>query len=287
MEFFKTFFLAPLILYPLYFFGFFYFLLYFLLFVHLAVYRSMGIRRPPGEHVRLKRKSLLRSFLWDFPRQWAYDVATRPPDFFRYQGCIIFTGRQGNGKTIAMAQQAMAWQKEYPSAKVLTNFALTTQDAELSDWRQLIDFKNGIQGVICCMDEMQNWFSSNQSRNFPPEMLEVITQNRKNRRVIMGTAQSFNRLAKPIREQATQVRRCVTLFGCITFVHQVEPDMDADGNVLKWKHRGLYYFVHTPELRNAYDTWRVVEALKDSGFKDPAPAQTTTVRVTVPAPKKK
>ena len=65
-------------------------------------------------------------------------------------------------------------------------------------------------GVICCLDEMQNWFSSNQSRDFPPEMLQVITQNRKNRRVIFGTAQTFNRLSKPIREQATEVRECHT-----------------------------------------------------------------------------
>ena len=45
----------------------------------------------------------------------------------------------------------------------------------------------GVQGVICLIDEMQNWFSSNQSKNFPPEMLQVVTQNRKNRRVIMGS----------------------------------------------------------------------------------------------------
>ncbi len=84
----------------------------------------------------------------------------------------------------------------------------------------LLTIKNGIRGVIVCMDEMQNWFSSNQSKDFPPQMLEVVTQNRKNRRVIMGTAQSFNRLAKPLREQATEVRKCCTLFGCVTIVHR-------------------------------------------------------------------
>lgn len=121
---------------------------------------------------------------------------------------------QWYGKTIAMAQQALAWRKEYPKAQCITNFALSGEDEKLNDWRLLVGYKNGIQGVIACIDEMQNWFSSNQSKNFPPEMLEVITQNRKNRRVIMGTAQSFNRLAKPLREQATEVRKCYTFFGC-------------------------------------------------------------------------
>lgn len=137
-------------------------------------------------------------------------------------------------------------------------------------WRLLLDYKNGIQGVIACIDEMQNWFSSNQSKNFPPEMLEVITQNRKNRRVIMGTAQTFNRLSKPIREQATEVRRCTTLFGCLTIVHRVVPELDSEGNVEKWKHRGFYYFVHDEKLRSSYDTWRVIESLSKSGFQ-PAP----------------
>ena len=196
------------------------------------------------------------------------DYFAHDPEFFRYQGCIVFTGRQGYGKTIAMAEQALRWRKEYPKAKCITNFALRDESAKLNDWRLLVGYKNGIQGVIACIDEMQNWFSSNQSKNFPPEMLEVITQNRKNRRVIMGTAQSFNRLAKPIREQATEVRKCYTFFGCLTFVHRVYPELDSNGDVDSWKHRGWYYFVHNVELRESYDTWKVIESLKESGFQE-------------------
>lgn len=83
-----------------------------------------------------------------------------------------------------------------------------------------------------------------------------------------GYRASFNRLAKPIREQATEVRRCYTFFGCLTFVHCVYPDLDSNGDVCEWKHRGWYYFVHNKELRESYDTWKVIEALKDSGFQD-------------------
>ena len=118
---------------------------------------------------------------------------------------------------------------------------------------------------------MQNWFSSNNSKNFPPEMLEVITQNRKNRRVIMGTAQSFNRLAKPIREQATEVRKCWTFFGCVTFVQRVAPELNSAGEVIKWRHRGFYYFVHTDKIRDSYDTYKVIESLRAVGFQPKAP----------------
>ena len=227
-----------------------------------------GARLKKGEHIRVPKPPLWKNLLYYLPKQMVADYFAHDPEFFRYQGCIVFTGRQGYGKTIAMAEQALRWRKEYPKAKCITNFALRDESAKLNDWRLLVGYKNGIQGVIACIDEMQNWFSSNQSKNFPPEMLEVITQNRKNRRVIMGTAQSFNRLAKPIREQATEVRKCYTFFGCLTFVHRVYPELDSNGDVDSWKHRGWYYFVHNVELRESYDTWKVIESLKESGFQE-------------------
>lgn len=246
--------------------------------IYLLASLLKGKRFQKGEHVRVKRPGIIKSFFYLFPKRYVADLLNRNPEFFTHQGCIVFTGRQGNGKTISMVEQALLWQKEYPKSKVITNLAYAMQDDELAHWSQLVDYKNGIQGVICCMDEMQNWFSSNQSKNFPPEMLQVVTQNRKNRRVIMGTAQSFNRLAKPLREQATEVRRCLTLFGCVTFVHRVEPELDSSGDVVKWKHRGFYYFVHTDEIRESYDTYKVIEALRESGFQDRAPETIVNVR---------
>lgn len=237
------------------------------------VFYVRGSRLQKGEHHRVKRAGFLSNLFYRFPVRYCKDLFSRDPEYFRHQGCVIFTGRQGYGKTIAMVEQCMMWQREYPKARVITNLAYTGEDDALSDWRQLIDYKNGIHGVICLIDEMQNWFSSNQSRDFPPEMLQVVTQNRKNRRVIMGTSQCFNRLSKPIREQATEVRKCMTFFGCVTFVHRVEPELDSSGDVVKWKHRGFYYFVHTDALRNAYDTYKVIDSLRKSGFQ---PRQQTT-----------
>ena len=235
----------------------------------IAVFK--GSRPKTGQHLRVSRPPLYKNVFYYFPLRYIKDWFDWDPEFFRHQGCVIFTGRQGYGKTIAMVEQCSVWQREYPKAKVITNLCYTKQNDVLNSWTDLIDYKNGIQGVICLIDEMQNWFSSNQSKNFPPEMLEVITQNRKNRRVIMGTAQSFNRLAKPIREQATEVRKCFTVAGCITFVHRVIPELDSTGEVVKWKHRGIYYFVHTDDLRDSYDTYKVIESLRASGFQEKKP----------------
>ena len=202
------------------------------------------------------------------PKQFISDLFTRPADFFTYQGLIIFEGRQGSGKTISMVQFMRDMQYEYPEAKCTTNLAYTDENEPLKNWTMLVDYKNGFKGVIVAMDELQNWFSSNDSKNFPPEMLSVITQNRKNRRIILGTSQNFYLLAKAIRSQATEVRRCTTLFGCLTIVRRVEPILDSEGNVVEWKKRGMYCFVHDKELRESYNTWKVIENLKNSGFKE-------------------
>jgi len=199
---------------------------------------------------------------------YTYDLLNAEPDYFKHQGLIIFTGRQGMGKTISLVHCMREMQVEFPKAKCLTNLAYTKQDGSLEDWRPIVNFKNGHLGVIIGLDELQNWFSSNQSKNFPPEMMEVVTQNRKNRRVILGTAQNFYLLAKALRTQTVEVRECFTLLGCVTFVRRREPVLDAEGNVVEWKNRGTYFYVHDRELRECYDTYKVIESLAKSGFKE-------------------
>ena len=247
--------------------------------VSLSVFYAYakGERRPAGEHKRVKQPGTLKKLFILFPRQFARDFFSRPADWFAYQGVIVYTGRQGSGKTVAMVEQTQRMQHEYPACKCISNLNYAYQDEELAHWRQLIEYKNGHRGVIVQMDEMQNWFSSNQSKNFPPELLEVITQNRKNRRVIMGTSQCFNRLSKPLREQTTEVRKCTTIAGCLTFVHRQEPELDSQGEVVKWKHRGFYWFVHTPEIRESYDTYHVIESLAKSGFVERIPDTNITI----------
>lgn len=240
----------------------------FLISVNIVIGLAQGKRFKKGQHNIVKKKSFLRRIFIDFPKRFTDDLFDKDPEFFKYQGLIIFEGRQGSGKTMSMVEFIKRMQEEYPLAKTTTNFGLKSQNKELKDWRMLIDYKNDKQGVIVGMDELQNWFSSNDSKNFPPEMLGIVTQNRKNRRIILGTSQNFYLLAKAIRSQATEVRRCSTFFGCLTVVKRVEPILDSEGNVQEWKNRGMYFFVHNKELRNAYDTYRVIENLRKSGFKE-------------------
>lgn len=227
-----------------------------------------GRRIPKGGKRKLKEPNLLIKLFYQVPKQFIEDIFNKPEDFFKYQGMIVFEGRQGMGKTISMVKYMQDMQYQYPNALCTTNLSYTNENKPLKTWKMLINYKNGFKGVIVAMDELQNWFSSNDSKNFPPEMLSVITQNRKNRRIILGTSQNFYLLSKAIRSQTTEVRRCATYFGCLTIVRRVEPILDSEGNVREWKKRGMYCFVHDKELRDSYNTWKVIERLKEVGFKE-------------------
>lgn len=232
-------------------------------------YLKKGYRFEKSGIAKIKKRSILKRLFFDFPMMWWYDTFTYEPGTFKEQGVVIFTGRQGRGKSIAMTHYLLELKKKYPDSKLMSNYELVGEDMKLYHWQQLIAFKNGAKGVIVGIDEMQNWFSSAQSKNFPPEMLSVITQNRKNRRLICGTAQQFYMLAKNIRTQCTEVRKCRTFFNCVTFVKRVVLEISNEGEVKDEINAGFYFFVHSPELRASYDTYKCIEALSASGFNPP------------------
>lgn len=246
-----------------------------------------GRRIPKGGRRKLKDPNLLVKLFYLVPKQFVEDLFNRPEDFFKYQGLIVFEGRQGMGKTISMVKFMQDMQYEFPNALCTTNLAYTDENKPLKTWKMLINYKNGFKGVIVAMDELQNWFSSNDSKNFPPEMLSVITQNRKNRRIILGTSQNFYLLSKAIRSQTTEVRRCATYFGCFTIVTRVEPILDSEGSVVEWKKRGRYCFVHNKELRDSYNTWKVIERFKEVGFKEDLNTTDVTTNTYLLSEKKK
>lgn len=194
------------------------------------------------------------------------DVARKNPNYFKPHGVIIFTGRQGYGKSISMFQYATTLKNDYPLVQIISNTKFSLSNYNLNHWKFLVNFSNGEEGVIAIIDELQNWFNSKQSKNFPPEMLSTITQNRKSKRIVLGTAQQFYMISKDIRTQCTEVRECFTFFGRLTCVIRKEPIVDNEGEVLKMRFKGFYTFVQTDKLRNSYDTYATIQNLSDSGF---------------------
>lgn len=139
----------------------------------------------------------------------AFSRLRSDPDEFRYSGIWIWTGGQGAGKTLNMIHALIEMKQQYPKALVVSDIPLFGID--YIQYRGIDDFNkylNSIYGVIYVLDEIQTLYSSLKSAHMDDSELFVWSQNRKNRRVILGTSQRFTRVAKPIREQTAWHIEC-------------------------------------------------------------------------------
>lgn len=211
------------------------------------------------------------TFIRSILLQSVFDRVYYDPDTFSVTGIIIYEGLQGSGKTMSLVYDVKKLARLYPKVFLVDNLGICDAGCHqipLEHWKQLLDINNGAKGVITVIDETQLWFSNKDSKNFDPSALGVICQNRKNRRVIFGTCQRFYLLAKDLRMQCTEVRSSFTIGNVITGYIRKQPILDQSGELKKVKFKGIRLFVQSNELRNSYDTLKVIRRLSSSGFND-------------------
>lgn len=205
-----------------------------------------------------------------------YDRAFRRshPGFFPFSGLCIFCGAQGSGKTLSMVQAARKLADQYPNLLIVTNVALRgfphpdriypyTGDGDLDK------YNNGYEGVLYLIDEIHTLYNSLQSKNIDPAVMSQICQQRKQRKMIMGTSQVFGRIAKPFREQFKYAVICTNILKYVQWNGVVRGDKvvdcgDGSVNATVEFHR-LWF--HCPALYDMYDTYAVVNRPDKGGHK--------------------
>lgn len=223
---------------------------------------------PVSIYEKYKTPSILKRIFWQFPQRFIDDLFHRDPDEFKEHGLHMFCGEQGSGKTISVVQKLIELKHRYPKSTIRTNMNYNHEDGAIEHWKDLVQNDNGIYGQVEVLDEIQTWFSSLQSKDFPPEMITEISQQRKQRKMIIGTAQVFSRIAKPIREQTTFVYLPMTIMGCLTWVRVSKPRYWDDEKQTFKHYIRHYFFVHTREVREAFDTYKKIEKYQAEGFKE-------------------
>lgn len=209
------------------------FLALFLMFMFFCGYYFARGRRRKKRTVKSqyhKRNAFIRLF-WDFPRALARDFYARDPDCMNIHGLYMFCGEQGSGKTIAAIEFMRRTLQQYPKIKIRSNIGINFQHGKIDGWQDIVSVHNGAIGQIDFIDEIQNWFASTDFKNFPVEMLEEITQERKEHKVIVGTSQVFTRTSKAFREQTRYLCLPTTIARCLTFVRIYKPVLDDGGNL--------------------------------------------------------
>lgn len=141
---------------------------------------------------------------------------------FPYDGIWAFSGGQGAGKTLMAMHLLREMYEEYPDILIISNISIFglpcipftgTDDFEKYD--------NGSKGIVYLIDEIDKLYNSLESAGMPISQMQIWSQNRKNRRVILGTAQRFTRCAKGLREQAKWNYECYRPFMSLIYSYRV------------------------------------------------------------------
>ena len=234
--------------------------------IFASIYHYFKTPKKSGIDVIYKESGFWDKILVQFPEMLGKTIARRDNTVCNETGFILFTGEQGSGKTCAMTHYINLLKAQYPTIKVQTNYGLIFEDAPLLSWRDIIGRKNGNQLYISAFDELSVFFNNRNFRNFDFNFFSTIVQNRKERRLILGTAQNISLCDKALRTQVTEIRDCSCFGGFVVFVHRFTPVFDTDGNIKRLRPRGSYFFIQSDFLRECYDTSLVLRYMGEIGY---------------------
>lgn len=179
-------------------------------------------------------------------------------------GIHIFCGPQGSGKSLSMIHYGKEIIQDHPKAIVVTNIDLQFPvENTVIKYTGFQDFKieNGIYGVIYLLDEIHLILNSLESKGVPLSVIVELSQQRKQRKLIMGTSQVYSRMAKPLREQVKSCIICKNYFGCFQFnylINAFETEEGSDGK-LKYSKLKTSFFFHRKEDYTNYDTYKKMD----------------------------
>ncbi|WP_417202841.1 zonular occludens toxin domain-containing protein [Acetoanaerobium sticklandii] len=184
-------------------------------------------------------------------------------------GLHIFVGLFGKGKTISMVQLAYSYACRYPHLNIYTNIDLKDfpnpeRITRLVNYNQIIDSPPDSLFVI---DEISTLFQSRSWANFPMPLLSQLLQVRKNKKMIIATAQRFSHVDKLIRDVTYSVIDCNCIFKrwnfCTWYIAEDWEDKNPMSIPVPYNRST---FIQTDKLRNLYDTYEIISNKNKEDF---------------------
>ncbi len=171
------------------------------------------LRKRTGELAALripwKIPSLIRWVIVDFLR-------AKPKKFW---GIYCYVALPGEGKTLSMVAHMERVRKELGPDQVFiaTNFFYKHQDMAISHWVDMIKaskfaLDHGRYCVIA-MDEIHTTFDASDWKSFPPEMLSLLSFNRKYGLQFICSSQIYDRIPKKVRDISNYTVLCKNTLG--------------------------------------------------------------------------
>lgn len=190
-----------------------------------------------------------------------------PKGEFPVSGVTAFCGVQGSGKTLSAVLYVHKLMSLYPDSICVSNISLNFYNDRVLPYTgvdQMHSINNGSRGVIFLLDEIQIEFNSLESKAMNIPIFELVCQQRKQRKHIVGTTQVFGRLAKPFREQFREVILCDNFFGLLfrQRIYSASNVAYDDDIKTELSPRGTKFYFVKPSDFGLYDSYAVINRIR-------------------------
>ena len=143
--------------------------------------------------------------------KYKVDFMKAHPGYFKPEGITVFCGPQGAGKTLSAVRYIRRVLDAYPRCIFCSNTVIhgyEDRTVEYNGLDSLKELENGFSGVLYFIDEIHLELYSLESKNIDMDVIVELSQQRKQRKHIVGTSQVYMRMAKPLREQVKNIVLC-------------------------------------------------------------------------------
>lgn len=200
-------------------------------------------------------------------------IYDRSKQKLRLYGIYGFFGLPGKGKTMAMSYYLDQMRKKYKDKiYIMTNYFYKDQDFVFNSWKDLL--KDYDKPLIVAWDEVQNEFNSRDFKDFPIELLTLLTQVRKENGIqLLYTAQRWHFVDKNFRSLSFGCYECTTKLGRYTIAKMYDPidydnlcgenDYDKRRKIRPKKYMD---FIQTKKLRDCYDSYKMLKSAKTKEY---------------------
>ncbi len=190
------------------------------------------------------------------------------PFFFDPSGIWVFTGCQGSGKTLSAVNLVFELHKQYPKAMICSNMQLYGIDNVIpfTNYELIFKLSNGSEGIIFLIDEVHVLWNSLESKDISFDEMAAFCQNRKDRRIIVGTSQVYSRIAKPIREQLQFIVACKCIFGLFQINSIIDPteELEDSNGHISANVVSKQFYIHSPDMYTRFDTYNKINKFERS-----------------------
>lgn len=195
----------------------------------------------------------------------------------RLYGVWIYVGIYGAGKTVSMVAELDRLKRLYGDRiQVFTNFGWEHEDGPIRGWRHFIEARYSDKNSVFAFDELSNTWDQNDFKNFPKEMIPVLTQNRKwgPGLRIMATTQRFSMAEVTWKRLAHFIIECRGVAGARWIFQEAFQGLenyldgiDSPGQPKRdraWRK----HLIITDAIRSQYDTYYIARRLGETADED-------------------